>query len=114
MIFTITENKHESVEGEENGGSCIIWNPNQITHDGKDYITLAHELAHSLDRLNGTRTEETWFQIRTSEDTMKSIRKTEIFALHIENPIRAEHGLKLRERYMKKMKSVGTSVTICF
>ena len=67
----------------------------------QDFTTLAHEMAHAQDRINGTRDENIWFSIERN-----NIRKTEIYATLIENLIRAENNIALRTHY------ISTSTTI--
>ncbi len=67
----------------------------------EDFTTLAHEMAHAQDRIHGTRDESVWFSIdgRYVRNT-KDVRKTEIYATHIENLIRAENNIALRTHYI--------------
>ncbi len=72
------------------------------------YIGLAHELAHVWDLMNDgkmeTGTGNIWY---TQNGT--NIYNAEKYATHIENSIRAENGLQLREFYGIN-NSTGTSV----
>ena len=76
----------------------IFFNPD-ATYGGIDqnrnitpipFVSLGHELAHGLDKLNGTLDLSTWSGNTTN---------AEKFATHIENQIRAEHGFPLRTHY---------------
>jgi hypothetical protein len=76
----------------------IFFNPNApyggIDQNGNitsiPFVSLGHELSHGLDKLNGTLDLSTWSGNTTN---------AEKFATHIENQIRAEHGLPLRTHY---------------
>ena len=56
-----------------------------------NYISLGHELAHTWDELKGTIDKTPWLS--------PTILQAEKFATHIENQLRAEHGLPLRTHY---------------
>ena len=58
----------------------------------KNYTTLAHELAHAQDRISGNMDNSEWIS--------DNVSKSEIYACHIENLVRAEHNLPLREFYI--------------
>src|SRR5690606_25765277 len=63
----------------------------------KMFVTFGHELAHIIDKYeNPGNYNDIWIDM--GEDK-KPIRRTEIFATHIENQIRAQSGLPLREYY---------------
>ena len=84
----------------------LYWNYRQ-TDCGRDIngsyktlpeIILAHELGHVYAHWLGIHNDEVWIP----EDTMyktPSIKKSEIYASHVENVIRTEMGLPLREYY---------------
>src|SRR5690606_25671816 len=55
------------------------------------FVGLGHELGHGVDDDNGT--------LDRTVDASFGYRNTEKFATHIENQIRAEHGLSLRTHY---------------
>ena len=80
------------------GGRFIRWNPS-LTRGGIDsqgsterpaYIGLGHEMAHIEDIWEGTCDLESWEGKTPIAD---------IYATHVENQIRAEHGLFLRTHY---------------
>ena len=80
--------------------SVVTWFHNMPDlHGGKNFITLAHELGHSLDRLRGTINESTWYTVIKSDGSPFDVSYAEIFAIHIENIIRGEHGIPLRMYY---------------
>ena len=66
---------------------------------GPAFISLAHELAHALDRFNGTLNTGTWYGVTLGDGTYKSIPNAEKYSTHIENLIRTEQGYKLRTHY---------------
>ena len=71
--------------------SGIIWDPNSSNMGGAPFISLAHELAHSWDRIqHGFVSERRWGKTGIIGD---------IYATHIENKIRAENGYPLRAFY---------------
>lgn len=81
----------------------VYWNSNDKStgldvngsSEAPTFITLAHELAHSLDEIfNGNKHDETWFYYGT-----RSISLSEQYASHIENIIRNEHSIAHREFY---------------
>ena len=81
-------------------GRLITFNPNEtlggLNEDGSRrrpaFIGLAHELAHALDWDDGKVDEAPWFQIGN-----EIITNAEKFASHVENMVRAENGIPLRE-----------------
>jgi len=79
-------------------GTYIKWNPNS-TNGGPDqnggttrpsYIGLGHEMAHTQDVWNGTYDSNIW---------SGNIPNAEKYSTHVENQLRAEHGLPLRTNY---------------
>jgi len=68
----------------------------QDVYGGTDYTNLAHELAHSQDRLNGTMDNNKWFI-----ENEKVVTNAEIYSMHIENLVRAEQQLPLRKYYVE-------------
>lgn len=73
---------------------------NVLTVDGilktKMFVTFGHELAHIIDKYeNPKRYNDTW----AKDSNQRLIRRSEIFATHIENQIRAQSGLPLRKYY---------------
>ena len=79
---------HSATQGglDQNGNSSFISN-----------ISLGHELGHALDDINGTMDNSTWYK----NSAGKVISNAEKFATHIENQLRAEHGLPLRTHYVR-------------
>ncbi|WP_334126871.1 M91 family zinc metallopeptidase, partial [Empedobacter brevis] len=66
--------------------------PDQKGNTGRPtFVGLGHELGHGVDDDSGT--------LDRTVDTSFGYRNTEKFATHIENQIRAEHGLSLRTHY---------------
>lgn len=78
--------------------SGITYTGESGSKDGTSYTALGHELAHSLDRINGTLDKSNWYCVAI-EGKDKWIPVAEIFATHVENQLRAEHGIPLREYY---------------
>ena len=74
----------------------------------KNYTTLAHELAHAQDRISGNMDESEWFVLDG-----KFVSKAEIYATHIENLIRVEHGLPLRRFYQYGSGSLSNYGQVC-
>jgi len=71
-----------------------------ITVDGlqstKIFITFGHELAHIIDKYeNPNNYDDTW----EKDSNGKVIKRSEIFATHIENQIRSQSGYPLRKYY---------------
>ncbi len=63
----------------------------------KMFVTFGHELAHIIDKYeNPGRYQDKWVDL---SDGKKFIKRSEIFATHIENQIRAQSGLPLRKYY---------------
>ena len=80
--------------------SAVRWFPEAETLDGlPSFISLAHELAHSEDRLNGTLDSSTWFITESNNGISKRVPKAEIYSTFVENQIRAEHNIPLRTHY---------------
>ncbi len=62
----------------------------------KMFVTFGHELAHIIDKYeNPKRYQDTW----ATQSNGNPIHRSEIFAIHIENQIRAQSGLSLRKYY---------------
>lgn len=62
------------------------------------FVVLGHELAHIIDKYeNPGNYGDIW--VEKGFHTDRNIYRTEIFASHIENQIRAQSGLPLREYY---------------
>jgi RHS repeat-associated protein len=61
------------------------------------YVALAHEMAHRQDALNRSLSEKIWFKT----DDGDGVIEAEKYSTHIENIIRAEHGLPLRTHYAR-------------
>lgn len=84
--------------GADSEGRYVNWNMTEteggINQEGKTerptYVSLGHELAHIQDAWNGTFDSSEWFE---------NIPNSEKYASHVENLIRAEHGLSLRTHY---------------
>ena len=69
--------------------------------DNIPFVSLGHELAHAMDYLRGTLSNEEWFRIEyDNESPPDIIYYSDIFSTHHENLIRAEHGLPLRRSYV--------------
>ena len=86
-------------EGSQGFASYVNWNPDADAYaGGGSFIALGHELAHSLDRINGTMDLSRWYTIE-SEGSRIDVPKAEIFSTHYENRIRAEHNVPLRTHY---------------
>ena len=114
----IREGADENIGGaiNDNGeGAVVEWLPNsnfggissfwyKTTTVIPSAINLSHELAHILDRFNGTYDKSTWIQVLpSSENELKEpkvIIKAELFACRIENMIRKELGLPIRTHYL--------------
>ena len=79
----------------------IGWSPNN--NNSFPFISLGHELAHSLDDLRGTINTATWIPASDHNGYLipHDITYGEVFATHYENLIRTEHGLPLRTGYLK-------------
>ena len=75
------------------GGPSML--PNEsVSRERPSFISLGHELAHGQDRVYGRWDSSTWFV-----NNLDITTKADIYATHIENMIRAEHGLPLRTHY---------------
>ena len=65
LIEKSARDNHE-VEGDEIYASVVRWNPyKDSAFCGGSFISLAHEFAHSLDRIIGTFDNSTWYEIET-------------------------------------------------
>ncbi len=99
LIEKSARDNHE-VEGDEIYASVVRWNPyKDSAFGGGSFISLAHELAHSLDRILGTINLKRWYSVYNDEGIKTNILKAEIYVTHYENLIRAEQGLSLRTHY---------------
>ncbi|MBE9468056.1 MAG: hypothetical protein IMY72_07010, partial [Bacteroidetes bacterium] len=92
----IAYGSRNSANGQD--GSYIKWNPTKTaggpdqsgTNTRRAYIGLGHEMSHVQDVWNGTIDASEW---------TNGIPKSEIYATHVENQLRAEHGVPLRTNY---------------
>ena len=75
--------------------SVVSWNPfKDSAFGGGSCYSLIHELAHSQSRFNENMNTNTWY----SEETLNgpvNIIYDEIYAIHVENMVRAENGAQL-------------------
>lgn len=101
-------------------GKFIQFDANKITSIptetkepiGQNFTSLGHEMAHIEDKINGTLNMSTWIMLpvtdpQTGVTTNKPATKSEIYATHKENQIRAEQGLPLRTHYSGDVNNVG-------
>lgn len=56
-------------------------------------------MAHIQDTWNSTINNKSWHTVTNIDGKSKVIRHAEKYAVHIENQIRAEHGVALRTHY---------------
>ncbi|MBX2930269.1 MAG: hypothetical protein KF852_20730, partial [Saprospiraceae bacterium] len=94
-------------------GRTVHFNPASVeggldvngSRNTPSFISLAHELAHALDWDDGVIDTRTWI---TYSDNKTTSTYAELYASHIENQIRAENNLPLREFYgVDQGKGVG-------
>lgn len=71
---------------------------------------MAHELKHGLDYIEGTEDKGAWLTVMDDEGIVVNIKNTEISATHLENQVRAEHGLPLRTHYIMDGSSQSTII----
>ena len=92
--------------GIEHNGECVQLDANLKSHVNWDptaknaIFSLGHELAHSYDRFNNITNIES--QVNTRETynvNTGKVKPAEIFAVHIENKVRASLDTKLRKYY---------------
>ena len=94
-IVNIANRKNNSADPK---GTYIKWNFSSIDggidqHGNRErpsYIGLGHEMAHIQDIWRGTADYSEW---------INGIPNAEKYATHVENQLRAEHGLPLRTHY---------------
>ncbi|WP_051291073.1 M91 family zinc metallopeptidase [Pedobacter glucosidilyticus] len=110
-LMTSTNNteiaQRSSNAADEKNGAYVLWNPNGTTsapdQNGStqrpSYIGLGHELAHVQDIWKGTVNRNTWQSAIDPNGNPISIPNAEIYSTHMENRLRAEHGLPLRTSY---------------
>ena len=77
------------------GGYVSLQDGNHMKFNTMIADHLGHEFAHSQDRLNGTIDETEWLKGANGQ----TITQSEKYAVHVENKIRAEHGVCLRMSY---------------
>ncbi|HEX2608830.1 MAG TPA: M91 family zinc metallopeptidase [Flavisolibacter sp.] len=93
-----------AADGES--ASFLLWNPDlKVSVPDRTgnqsrpaFIGLAHELAHMLDFYQGTLDQRTWKKISV-DGVRYSIKRSERFAVYMENNIRLENGFPVREFY---------------
>ncbi len=107
-IFVITKGPVNDARGR-----AVHFNPASFeagldvngSRNTSPFVSLAHELAHALDWDNGSIDTRTWI---TYSDNKTTSTRAEIYASHVENQIRAENNLPLREFYgIDQGKGVG-------
>ena len=89
---------------DDNGNkvSCVGIDPNGYFAIGGDICAaLAHELQHSFDRINGTLDMNTWTTYTDKDGNVKPVPRSEISATFLENLVRVDLGLPLRETYLE-------------
>ena len=102
VLIIPSSNRNSEGGNAEEYASYVKWIPNKdAAFGGGSFISLGHELAHSLDRINGTMDMNTWYSVEGEKGEPKHIPNAEKYATHFENRIRAEHGVKLRTHYSK-------------
>jgi len=119
-IMQVAQRKGSSTfgNGYDDNLKAIGFNPSTnsggIDENGstssKAFISLGHELAHAWDADNGTLDKSPWYTQGNSV-----IRNAEKFSTHIENKIRAEHGIPLRKYYgidNSQGNSIGTGLLL--
>lgn len=77
--------------------SVVGFSPKDRDSDNPAFIALGHELAHSQDRFNGTIDMSDW--IINPDKNGHPIPKAEIYATFVENKLRKENNLPLRQSY---------------
>ena len=96
VICESWRNSESEVKNDMRYNSRVLWNSKKdAAFGGGAFISLGHELAHTLDRFSGTMDMGTWFV--TPEG--KKIPNAEKFSTFIENKIRYENNLPLRRAY---------------
>ena len=105
----IGENANPRNKGKNNyypNTKTVAWNSKNSKIDSP-FLSLGHELAHALSDLRGNRNSDLW--IPKGEEggfvLSKDVMYDEIFASHIENQLRAEHGMPLRTTYLSGERS---------
>jgi RHS repeat-associated protein len=96
--------------------NVVRWNPGN-TQGGPDaalnqnrpaFIGLGHELAHSWDQVFDGRIDYSAWYIPTGATT--AVPRAELFSTHIENLLRAEHGINLRAFYSIGRNAAGAII----
>ncbi len=110
------DNSFNAVDVKTNMTNVVRWKPGN-TSGGPDaalnqrrasFIGLGHELAHSWDQaFDGQIDYTAWY---TPTGAVTSVARAEIFSTHIENLIRAEHGVNLRAFYSLSTNSTGVTI----
>jgi RHS repeat-associated protein len=85
----------------------ILWNPSSTLGGPNDqgnnsrpaFIGLSHELGHAEDWANASYNSNEWLKL-SNEGIISNAEK---HAMHVENMIRAEHGLALRTHYAQDL-----------
>jgi hypothetical protein len=82
------------------GTKQLAWS-STVSQIGATFLSLGHEMAHAMDDLRGTMNNAIWIPSSPLLGLKEDIPYSEIFAMHIENQIRKEHGYSLRESYLE-------------
>ena len=107
--------------GTDPDGKYIHWNENGTGNGGQDtkgltkrpsFIGLAHEMAHVQGIWNGKIKdgEKSWKSIKNAQGQDEDIPYSELYATHVENRIRAENKILLRETYSSDPKNDGDNL----
>ena len=97
MLITMHKSKNNFYH---QASKSVSWIPD-ISKIGDTRISLAHELAHALDHLRGTINNDVWIP-KGAYGQEKDIPFNEIYSMHIENLIRKEHSIPLRNAYLSE------------
>ena len=96
VICESRKNSESEVKDDMRYNSRVLWNSKKdAAFGGGAFVSLGHELAHTLDRFSRTMDMGTWFVTPES----KKIPNAEKFSTFIENKIRYENNLPLRRAY---------------
>lgn len=100
-ILTINQGFRIGDNKASEDGTQILWNHKQ-SDDGAgnsrpSFVALGHEMAHIQDNWKGSIDLSEWYSFKDDQGRTHTRTKSEIYATHMENQIRTEHGLPLRQ-----------------
>ncbi len=106
-------NSRDGRNNADPDGTYILWSSKNTeggmsengTTSRESFVGLGHEMGHIKDIWDGTIDNSTWMVVDGTK-----IQRSDIYATHVENQIRAEHRMPLRTHYALLRGSSGINI----